>query len=147
MRAVRCAYLGASANPVQAREIGGTDAFAGTVEERDTVSEPETFRRIMFLHNTIQESRRGSAGGEDGDTAIVAATHLSSKGGSVLLRRETATAFQTGPLLGATADSAGYALLFDPDGFPDPGCEFGCKAKIAGAFTAVGVILTTLLGG
>jgi len=78
---------------------------------------------------------------------IVAATHLSSEGGSVLLRRETATPFQTGPLLGATADSAGYQLLFDPEGFPDPGCQFGCKAKIAGAFTAVGIILTTLLGG
>ena len=88
----------------------------------------------------------GSAGGEDGDTAIVAATHLSSEGGSVLLRRETATAFQTGPLLGATADSAGYQLLVDPEGFPDPGCQFGCKAKIAVGFTAVGIILTTLLG-
>lgn len=64
----------------------------------------------------------------------------------VLRRRETATAFQTGPLLGATADSAGYELLFDPDG-PDPGCEFGCKAKIAGAFTAVGIILKTVYGG
>ncbi len=89
----------------------------------------------------------GSAGGEGGDTAIVAATHLSSEGGSVLLRRETATAFQTGPLLGVTADSAGYQLLFDPDGFPDPGCEFGCKAKIAGVAGAIATIITLWFGG
>ena len=77
---------------------------------------------------------------------MVAAIHLSSEGGSVLLRRETATAFQTGPLLGATSYSSGYLLLFDPEGFPGPGCQFGCKAKIAVGFTAVGIILTTLLG-
>ena len=61
---------------------------------------------------------------------------------------EGAAVVQTIPhaaLLGATADLAGCELLFDPEGFPEPGCEFGCKAKIAGAFPAVGVILATLL--
>jgi hypothetical protein len=81
---------------------------------------------------------------------IVAAIHLLSEGGSVLLRCETATAFQTGPLLGATADSAGYQLLFDPDGFPWPGCELGCKAKIAvgsAAVWTIGLALLRLFGG
>ncbi len=55
MRAVRRAYLGSSAKPVQAGEIGGADAFSDAVEERDTVSEPETFQRMVFLYNTIQE--------------------------------------------------------------------------------------------
>lgn len=87
-----------------------------------------------------------TAGGEYGDTAIVAATHLSNDGAAVLLRQETATAFQTGPLLGATSDSAGYELLFDPDGFPGPGCEFGCKAKIAVGAAAVWTLALAVFG-
>ena len=62
------------------------------------------------------------------------------------MRSETATAFQTGPLLGATADSSGYELLFDPEGFPDPGCEFGCKAKIAVGSAAVWTLVLALFG-
>ena len=55
-------------------------------------------------------------------------------------------AFHTGPLLGATADLGGYRILFDPEGFPDPGCEFGCKAKIGVAAAAVWTLALALFG-
>ncbi len=62
--------------------------------------------------NTVTATRTDSAAILAQDHVIVAAIQLSSEGGSLMFRRDTATAFQTGPLLGATADSAGYQLLF-----------------------------------
>jgi hypothetical protein len=65
-----------------------------------------------------------------GDTATIIATHLSTNpAGSVVKRQETANSFATGPLQGVIADSAGYRLLFDPEGFPKPGCTFWCMAR------------------
>jgi hypothetical protein len=87
-----------------------------------------------------------TAGEHYGDTATATAVNISSdSAGSVLKRQETVNSYATGPLQGAIADSAGYRLLFDPDGFPDPPCKFFCSLKKMGIGAAIGVGLSLVL--
>lgn len=74
---------------------------------------------------------RLTAGRFYGDTATLTATRLeSTPAGSLLRQQETVNLFSTGPLQAAVADSAGYQMLFDPEGFPEPGCGFWCQAQM-----------------